>query len=97
MSIRTKEELLESIRTHFAEDNSDETIAFIEDVTDTITDLETRANGDGVDWKARAKQIDDDWREKYKARFFSGKVDDEPDDTPEEDKKYNFEDLFTKE
>lgn len=99
MAIKTKNEILESIRSHFADDNSDEAIAFIEDVTDTFTDLETRANGDGVDWKARAKQIDDEWREKYKARFFSGKsVDDEADPEPDDEvKTYTFDELFKKE
>ena len=41
--IKTKEELLESIRSKIGEDSSDETIALLEDVTDTFDDLETKA------------------------------------------------------
>ena len=100
MAIKTKEDILSAIRERFAEDNSDEAIAFIEDVSDTITDLENKAKGDGKDWQAEAKRIDDEWRERYKARFFSGKTADEPDeelDPEPEQKTYKFEDLFTKE
>lgn len=97
MSVKTKEEILASIRDRFAEDTSDETISFIEDVTDTLSDLESRANGDGIDWKAKATEIDNTWREKYKARFFSASKDDPEDDEseiPEEVKPMKYEDLF---
>lgn len=100
MAIKSKEDILLAIRERFAEDNSDETISFIEDVSDTITDLEQKAKGDGKDWKAEAQRIDTEWREKYKARFFSGKTDDEPDDDDAdyiETKPLKYEDLFKKE
>lgn len=83
MSIRTREELLESIRVKIADDSSDETIQLLEDVTDTFDDLETKAKGDGKDWKAEAERIDQEWREKYKERFFSSDVDEDIDDEPE--------------
>lgn len=96
--IKTKEELLESIRSRIGEDSSDETIAFLEDVTDTFDDLETKAKGDGKDWKAEAERIDAEWREKYKARFFSGEIEDEDEDpAPESKVNLTFEDLFTDE
>lgn len=96
MAVKTKDEILASIREHFAEDSSDEAISFIEDVTDTFTDLESRANVDGTDWKAEATRIDNEWREKYKARFFSGSKEDEdaPDPEFDEPKQLKFEDLF---
>ena len=98
MAVKTKEEILASIQAHFVDDTSDETLTFLEDVTDTLADYESRANGDGTDWKAEAKRIDDSWREKYKARFFSRSAD-EPDDSddsqiPDEIKPMKFEDLF---
>lgn len=96
MAIKTKDEILASIKEKFADDSSDETISFLEDISDTISDYEAKANGDGTDWKAEAKRIDAEWREKYKARFFSGSKEDEPDDEPEfdEPKPMKFEDLF---
>ena len=96
MAIKTKDEILASIKERFADDSSDETISFIEDVTDTLSDYETKAKGDGTDWKAEAKRIDNEWREKYKARFFSGSKDepDDPDPEFDEPKQLKFEDLF---
>lgn len=97
MSVRTKEELLESIRSRIGDDSSDETIAFLEDVTDTFSDLETKAKGDGKDWKAEAERIDAEWRTKYRDRFFNDKPEDEPDDdpvVPDSIVKMSFDDLF---
>lgn len=95
--IRTKEEILASIRERVGEDASDEVLSLLEDVTDTITDLETKAKGDGKDWKAEAERIDADWRKKYHDRFFSGeKIDDPVPDDPGPDSviKMSFDDLF---
>lgn len=99
MAIKTKDEILSMIREHFAEDTSDETISFIEDVSDTFADLESKKK-DGKDWEAEAKRIDEDWRKKYKERFFSGKSEDNDDDDLEEEeekKTYRYEDLFKEE
>lgn len=96
MAVRTREEILESIRARVGEQTDDETIAFLEDVTDTLTDFETRANGDGEDWEQRYKDNDAEWRKKYTERFFSGepKVKKlEPNDD-EDTKPKTFEDLF---
>ena len=100
MAIKTKDEILTALRDRFSDDASDEVISLIEDISDTYTDLETKAKGDGVDWKAKAQEIDEEWRKKYKDRFFSGKKEDdevEPDEVDPELKKYNYEDLFSKE
>ena len=93
--IRSREELLNSVRSAFADDTSDETLALIEDITDTVTDLETKANGDGVNWKQRYEENDATWRKKYRDRFFSGTDDDpDPNPKPESSKPRKFEDLF---
>lgn len=67
--IKTKAEILEQIKTKFGEDSSDETLSFIEDVSDTLGDLESKASGQ-EDWKKKYEDNDKEWREKYKARFF---------------------------
>ena len=101
MAIKTKDEILSAVRDKFPDDASDEVISLIEDISDTYTDLETKAKGDGVDWKAKAREIDEEWRKKYRDRFFSGKNDTEdevePDEVDPDLKKYNYEDLFSKE
>ena len=94
MAVRTREEILESIRTRVGEATDDDTIAFIEDVTDTFTDLETRANGDGTDWKKKYEENDESWRKKYTERFFSKESEPIPDQEPEPAQIKAFEDLF---
>lgn len=101
MAIKSKEELIQIVSDRIGEDSSDEALALIEDVTDTLNDLETRAQGDGTDWKAEYNKLDNEWREKYKARFTDGinndndnnndKNNDKNNDTP---KSYKYEDLF---
>ena len=36
MAVRTREEILESIRSRIGEDTSDESISLLEDITDTM-------------------------------------------------------------
>ncbi len=96
MAIKSKAEILELVKARIGDDTSDEALAIIEDVTDTLDDYETRI-ADSGDWKARYEQNDADWRKKYKERFFSpaeepAEMTDEPDEEVEE--KRTFEDLF---
>ena len=100
MAVRTKEELLELVKTRIGDDTSDEAIAFIEDITDTIADLEDKAS---TDWEEKYNSLDNEWRERYKARFFSAPVDEEVDDVidvndvEDEAKDLTFEALFEEE
>lgn len=97
MAVKTREEILESFKTRLGENPDDESIAFLEDVTDTLNDFEKRANGDGTDWKSKYEENDANWRKKYTERFFSDEPEPnpnlnqkpEPDDTPK-----TFSDLF---
>ena len=96
MAIKTKAELLELVKARIGDDTSDEALAIIEDVTDTLDDYETRI-ADSGNWKARYEQNDADWRKKYKERFFAPTEEpaDMVDDTKEEvEEKRTFEDLF---
>ena len=97
MAVRTREEILESVRARVGEQTDDETIAFIEDISDTLTDLETRAKGDGTNWKTKYEENDAEWRKKYTERFYSSDPNPDPeppksDDTP---KPKTFAELFT--
>lgn len=99
MAVRTKEEILELINTRIGEDTSDDAIAMIEDVTDTLDDYQARLDDSG-DWKARYEENDAAWRARYKARFF-GSADEDPEEAPEDpeepEEKTTFEELFTEE
>lgn len=93
MAVRTREEILESFRTWLGENPDDDSISFLEDVTDTLNDFETRAKGDGTDWKSKYEENDANWRKKYTERFFSKEP--EPDPKPEpDDTPMTFSDLF---
>lgn len=81
MAVKTKAELLESIKAKFGDDTGDDTLAVLEDISDTFDNLEDAAK-DTKDWKAEAEHIDADWRKKYHDRFFSGENIDEPDEDP---------------
>lgn len=79
----------------------DETLAILENITDTIDDYETRASGDGEDWKKKYEENDASWRQKYRERFFNSSVEETVIDKPEENtveeessEPTTFEDLF---
>lgn len=97
MAVRTREEILESFKVRLGEKPDDESISFLEDVTDTLDDFEKRAKGDGTDWKSKYEENDANWRKKYTERFFS--VEPEPEPKPEpkpepDDTPRTFTDLF---
>lgn len=99
MAVKSKDELLESLKQRFGEDNSDEALSFIEDVTDTFGDYETRLNEAG-DWKTKYEENDAEWRQKYKDRFFSGDAgisEPLPETDVDETKITSYEQLFTEE
>ena len=100
--IRTREDILNSLRSALGEDNdSDETLSLLEDVTDTIKDLETKATGTiNVKETPEYKELESTWRKRYRDRFFAA-VDNDPDDpddkgNPQEDNSpKTFDQLFT--
>ena len=96
MAVRTKDELLEIIKGRIGDDTSDETISFIEDITDTLSDYEEKAtNLNNEDWKTKYEENDKMWREKYRERFFSKEVEKEDEDFSEDEvKSLSYDDLF---
>lgn len=97
MSVLDREAFFEAVQKRVGEDTSDEAIQFIEDMTDTYNDIENRAAGDGVDWEARYKELDETWKRKYAHRFFSGPVTVRNEQTAiEEDEEENRENITYK-
>lgn len=72
MAVLSRDQFFSRIQDALGTDTSDDTIAFIEDMTDTYNDLEHRANGDGTDWERRYHELDESWKQRYRHRFFSG-------------------------
>ena len=101
MAVLNKEEFLSRLQERIGEDTSDEAMTFIEDMTDTFNDMETRSNGQSdEEWKTKYEELDKSWREKYKARFFNSETTpadvkgEQEDDVKEEKKKKTYADLF---
>ena len=101
---------MEQVKGIVGENTDDTTLKFLEDLSDTFNDLETKAQGDGEDWKAKFEQNDKEWRERYQQTFFSGTKPPQggepqndltnPNEEPpveEPNKPQKFEDLFTTE
>ena len=87
MIIENREEYLRRIGERIGE--SDEDIAFLEDMTDTYDSLSAGADRDEI---ARLTAENEELRRKYKERFFSPA---DPDPEPEpEYMKTSFDDLF---
>lgn len=68
MAIKTKEELVANLTKLIGDNNSDENLALLEDVSDTYDDLCGKAET-GTDWKAKYEENDKEWRQKYRERF----------------------------
>ncbi len=97
MAVRTKEELLASLRANLTDETADDSIALIEDISDTLTDAETRANGDGINWEQKYRENDANWRKRYTERFYNTEVEGEPEgaQTGEQEKRrLTYENLF---
>ena len=97
MAVKTREEILEKLKNRVGNQSDDETIEFLEDVTDTLSDLEEKAKGDGVDWKAKYEENDAEWRKKYTDRFFSSEpiINEEPHSQEPQSEPTTFDELFT--
>lgn len=97
MAVKTREEILAEVKARLGEQTDDETIAFLEDVTDTLSELETKAKGDGTDWKTKYEENDAEWRKKYTERFYSSDLDTDPEPPNTDDtmKPKTFAELFT--
>lgn len=99
MAVRTIDEILESVKTRVGDSTEDADIEFIEDVSDTLNDLSSKASGQ-EDWKAKYEENDKTWREKYKERFFSleenekDELEDNKDIEMKDEKPKTFADLF---
>lgn len=103
MAVLTKEEFFSRINERLANDNSDEAITFLEDMTDTYQDLVNRANNNGEDWEKKYRELDESWKRKYQHRFFHGdciihdKMGERESEESYDPEKLTIADLFVKE
>ena len=70
MAVKTKADILDSLKTLIGDKTDDDSLNFISDVSDTLDDFENKTK-DNTDWEQKYKENDESWRKKYKERFFS--------------------------
>ena len=75
--IKTYEEIMSSIKERLGDDSSDEALAFIEDISDTLKAGQNDNTAELEEWKKKYADNDKMWREKYRDRFFNSEVDKE--------------------
>ncbi len=99
MAVLNRDDFMTRINERVGDDNSDEALAFIEDMTDTFDNLSS--NTDKEEWEKKYNELDKMWREKYKARFMGPGtdsqtvIDDQIDDIKDDGTETTFDDLFT--
>lgn len=72
MAVLSRDDFFAKLHERLGDDTTDEGISFLEDMTDTYNDLETRSNGDGINWEQRYHDLDESWKKRYRHRFFTG-------------------------
>lgn len=95
--IKSKEEIIANVKNKLGEDLSDDAIALLEDVSDTLNDYESKVKGDGIDWKAKCEEVEASWKQKYIDRFTSvepQQIEIKHDEVIDPPKPMKFEDLF---
>ena len=89
MAVKSKEELIESLKAVLGEEADDNSLALLEDVADTF-------DANQLDWKQKYDDLDRDWRKRYRDRFFDDTDDGEIFQREEEVKpKLTYADLFS--
>ena len=98
MAVLNRDDFMTRINEMVGDDNSDEALAFIEDMTDTFDDLSSSSNTG--EWEKKYNELDAMWREKYKARFMSPGTDsqtvieEQKEDIKDDGSETTFDDLF---
>ena len=90
--------LLEELRNVIGDRTDDDAIALIERVSElesqSIDDLKNKI----IELEGQMNQLDEDWRKRYRDRFYEGEkeIEDEPEETEseEESESVSIDDLF---
>lgn len=61
--IYSYDDLMKRIKEYIGDKQDDETLSFIEDISDSVKQ--------NTEWERKYKENDDNWRKKYRERFFT--------------------------
>ena len=98
MAVKTKTDILNSLKEIIGDSTEDNALSLIEDVTDTFDDFEKKTQ-DNTNWEQKYKENDEAWKKKYKDRFFSSNDDNDDNDSNDDkdetvEKPKTYENLF---
>lgn len=91
--VKTKDEIMEEIRTYIGDRADDQTIALVENISDTIDDY--AAHGD---YDEKLMAVEAEWRRRYIDRFMNGGENKSGVETTEDEEKteeITIDDLYT--
>ena len=91
MAVVSKEELIQALSTLIGETPDDTGLSIIENLTDTISDYESKTV-DTSEWESKYNELDNSWRKRYKERFL-GSADADHETSGEEVKEKQKEDV----
>lgn len=104
MAVLTREQFMERLNTLTDGRTDDDTLAMIQDFSDTFKSLEEKEDVEAIrgDYEAKLKSLDDTWRIKYRDAFFNGAeekkdVIEEKEDDEEKEEPHTYEELFKEE
>nr|DAG68989.1 MAG TPA: hypothetical protein [Caudoviricetes sp.] len=103
MAILTREQFMEKLNTVTDGKTDDDTLAMIQDFSETFKSLEDKEDVEAVrgEYEEKLKTLDDTWRNKYRETFFNGvdKKDEVIEEKEEEETEEprTYEDLFKEE
>lgn len=73
MAILNREDFMAAVHGRIGTASDDESIAFVENMTDTFNEMERRANDNSSgDWERKYHELDESWRKRYTHRFLTG-------------------------
>ena len=90
MSVKTKDELMNSLKEFLGDNTTDEAIALVQDISDTLGDSNAQTV---AELRQQMEEQDKAWRKKYRDTFFSGTPEKDEEEKPKTPR--TFEDLFT--
>lgn len=94
MAVKDRDSILAAVKQMIGDNTSDEAITLMEDITDTMSDYETKI-ADKTDWKAKYDEMDANWRRKYIERFSGKEIKDEQEEQIKDDSEVrSFDELF---
>lgn len=94
MARLSKEDFTKAITTVIGDRTDEDSVKFVEDMTDTYNGLEADKNVSDTEWEQKYNVLNETWSKRYKDRF-SESIDENKENKKEETLPTSYSDLFT--